>query len=289
MSVLVVALAVGVLLVSYSLTSRPPTSAPAPTTPASSSPASRPPASPTPTGPRVILEENFDSGRLDSSVWNTCHWWDDEGCAIASNEPLAWYRPEQVRVSDGVLQLIAEPGKITGSDGETYDFRSGMVTTGPPSDDEPAKVAFTYGSVEARLRIPAGRGLWPAMWLLPANTQSRPEIDILEAIGQDPGTQIMHLHPRDRSAESPSKRYKLPRSTLADGWHTLRLDWTPGRLRFFTDGVQTWQITGAQVPDEPMYLVLNLAVGGVYPGDPDRTTKFPATFAIDHVRIAAAA
>jgi beta-glucanase (GH16 family) len=239
----------------------------------------------------VLLDESFDGPALDTSVWNTCHWWGDEGCTISSNDELEWYRSEQVSVSGGALRLTADRIPTRGSDGRDYEYRSGMVTTGPTdSDNSEAKVSWTYGTVEAHLRVPEGRGLWPALWMLPADRESRPEIDIMEVIGQDPGQNIMHFHPRDRSEESPSSRYRLPGGkTLAEGWHTLRLDWQPRRLTFFVDDKEVWQVTGKQVPDEPMYLVINLAVGGVYPGPPDETTRFPATFEIDRVRITTAA
>lgn len=236
---------------------------------------------------RVVLDESFDGDRLDTSVWNTCHWWNDGGCTIASNDELEWYRPEQVSVSGGALHLTADDNPVRGSDGKDYRYRSGMVTTGPEkSNKDAAKRAWTYGRLEARLRVPAGRGLWPAVWLLPASGESRPEIDVLEVIGQDPGQNKMHLHPLDRNDESLGKDYRLKNgASLADGWHALALDWSPGKLTWLVDGKQVWQVTGSQVPDEPMYLVLNLAVGGVYPGDPDAETRFPAEFVLDYVRV----
>jgi beta-glucanase (GH16 family) len=234
----------------------------------------------------VLLDESFDGDSLDTRVWNTCHWWGDEGCTISSNDELEWYRPEQVSVSNGSLRLTADQEPTRGSDGKDYEYRSGMVTTGPAnSDDNVGKVSWTYGTVEARVRVPAGRGLWPALWMLPLDRKSTPEIDIMEVIGQDPGRMMMHFHPRDRDDDSPSKDYRLTGETLADGWHTVRLDWQPERLTWFLDGKEVWHLTGSQVPDEPMYLVLNLAVGGIYPGPPDETTKFPATFEIDRIRI----
>jgi beta-glucanase (GH16 family) len=235
----------------------------------------------------VVLDESFDGTTLDTTVWNTCHWWNDNGCTISSNDELEWYRPEQVSVAGGALRLTADRVPTHGSDGKNYDYRSGMVTTGPvSSSDSEGKVSWTYGTVEARLRVPAGRGLWPALWMLPLTRESKPEIDILEVIGQDPRQALMHLHPRNEGdAGGPGKTHQMSGKTLADGWHTIRLDWQPERLTWFIDGEQVWHLTGSQVPDEPMYLVLNLAVGGVYPGPPDATTKFPATFEIDRIRV----
>jgi beta-glucanase (GH16 family) len=250
--------------------------------------ATNPQASPPPGN--VLLNATFDDGKLDRTIWNTCHWWADRGCTIATNNELEWYVPGQVAVADGALRLTADWEPIRGSDGRLYEFRSGMVTTGPPpmQEDEPAKLAFTYGSVEARLRIPAGRGLWPAVWLLPASRESLPEIDMLEATGQNPAVMDMYLHPKDQRVAPPHKEYRVRGPNLAEDWHTIRLDWSAGRLDFFVDGLRVWRVTGRHVPAEPMYVVLNLAVGGDYPGRPDADTEFPATFLIDYVRITAA-
>ena len=273
-TLVLVLLAVIALLVTYTVTTQP-----LATTTTS-----------TPHSPKqVLLNATFNDGELDPAIWNTCHWWADNGCTIASNDELEWYVPEQVSVADGALRLTADRASVRGSDGRSYEYRSGMVTTGPPPMDDkaPAKLAFTYGSVEARLRTPAGKGLWPAVWLLPASRESVPEIDLLEAIGQQPSEVLMHLHPKNRSADSPSKQYTVRGSSLAEDWHTLRLDWTHKQLDFFVDGTRVWRLTGNQVPAEPMYVVLNLAVGGVYPGPPDSGTQFPATFLIDYLRITA--
>ena len=266
------------------LTTATPTADTSPST-RTQAPDTAPPAKPTPPAPQVLLDEAFDGDTLDDARWNTCHWWNDDGCTITSNDELEWYRPEGVRVADGALQLTAERGDQQASDGTTYPFRSGMVTTGPTVQDGEPKVAFTYGTVEARVRVPDGRGLWSAMWLLPASTQSRPEIDAMEILGNDPTEALLHLHPKDRKAKSPSKTVSPPGVDFSRGWHDFRIDWSPNRLVYVIDGKRVWKITGDQVPDEPMYLIFNLAVGGSYPGSPDDSTTFPATFAIDSVKI----
>ena len=294
---ILVLLAVAALVAGLAVTGRQPTAGNTPVPPSTSdspSTSDPPSTSDSPTASdrpresgvpqRVLFQENFDGAQLDRAVWNTCHWWDDRGCTIDSNNEMEWYTPEQVSVSGGALHLTAAEVETSGSNGRSYPFRSGMVTTGPRFQDGPSKFAFTYGSVEARLLLPAGRGLWPAFWMLPATSQSLPEIDILEVIGQNPSELLMHLHPQD-GEEAPGKRYRLPGANFAEAWHTLRLDWAPGHLAYFVDGRQVWQLEGEQVPAEPMYLVFNLAVGGAYPGEPDESTRFPATFAIDYVRV----
>lgn len=232
---------------------------------------------------RPVFDEDFGGDRLDPEVWNTCHWWDDGGCTITSNDELEWYLPSQVSLGRGRLHLTAEDRAVEGSDGERYPYRSGMVTTGPPDYREPARFDFTYGRVEARVRVPAGTGLWSAFWLLPSTSESRPEIDVLEVLGNDPGEWIFHFHPADRSRDSDSHRTRGP--VLSEGWHDVGLEWEPQLLRWFIDGEEVWKVEGDHVPDEPMYLVANLAVGGVYPGAPDGDTEFPATFEIDRVTV----
>lgn len=229
-----------------------------------------------------VLSEEFDS-ELDPGVWNRCHWWDDGGCTIASNNEMQWYLPGQVSVSDGSLRLTASAEPVKAPNGITYPYRSGMVTTGPPDSDGESRFEFLYGRAEARVRAPAGDGLWSAFWLLPSTTESRPEIDILELLGNDPSELLFHFHPLDRDQTSPGSSYRGP--DLSVGWHDVGIDWEPGRIRWFVDGEQVWSIEGDDVPDEPMYLVLNLAVGGVYPGPPGEDTPFPSTFAIDRVTV----
>lgn len=238
-------------------------------------------------GQESVLDEGFDGSMLDQSFWSTCYWWADHGCTIASNNELEWYVPEQVGVADGALRLTAAHRDITGSDGKQYPYVSGMVTTGPPAAGDKPKLDFRYGTVAVRFQTPPGRGMWPAIWMLPANQQSRPEIDLLEVSSKRPGQVMMHVHPNEGPSEG--KTIRLPgRSTTSSGWHTVRLDWHPDRLGFFLDGEQVWQVTGAKVPRERMYLVMNLAVGGVYGGQPD-SSAFPASFRIDHVWIRTAA
>lgn len=235
---------------------------------------------------RVLLDEDFDGDALDTSTWNTCHWWHDNGCTISTNRELEWYLPHQATVSDGALHLTADRSSIFASDGMHYNFTSGMVTTGPPAYNEPSKLSFTYGKVEVRFRLPDGRGIWPAIWMLPASEESEPEIDLLEVLGHDPGRLLMRLHTNETEIESIGKDYALPKGySLANDWHTIALDWSPGKLVFFLDGREVWTVESKNVPDEPMYLVMNLAVGGNYPGNPDQATEFPSVFSIDSVRI----
>jgi beta-glucanase (GH16 family) len=233
---------------------------------------------------RVLLSKGFNGTRLDRRHLNTCHWWAAHGCTIGSNNELEWYVPSQVRVHGGTLRLVAARRNVTG-EGRQYRFVSGMVTTGPPYDTRKPKFAFRYGRAKIRAWIPRGRGLWPAFWLLPADRESKPEIDVLEMYGREPDVARMHFHweAADGTDMSVGEYYTDP--ALLTGWHTFAVDWRPGSLTWYIDGVRRWRIRGDRVPDEPMYPVINLAVGGDRAGAPGPGTRFPKTFQIDYLRV----
>ena len=207
--------------------------------------------------PRVLFEDDFDGDRLDGGRWRTCHWWAARGCTIATNSELEWYVPGQVRLRDGLVGLVAERGRAPGGD-DRHRFRSGMISTGP-GPETPPRFAFRYGRATMRARLPAGDGLWPAFWLLPADRQSEPEIDVLEVTSDAPRTLTSHLHFRANGTEQ-SRGHAWPR--LTPGFHTFAIDWRPGRLEWFVDGTRIWRLRGPMVPSEPMYLIANLAVSG---------------------------
>ena len=240
---------------------------------------------PHPASWRRTLDEGFDRP-LDPRRWGRCHWWAHGGCTIDSNDELEWYRPENVEVDDGVLRLEAREGEYTNTAGDTFPYTSGMISSGPLRYEQRARYSFTYGYVEARLRLPRGRGLWPAFWLLPADSESRPEIDVLETLGQTPARARFHLHWRGIGGARHSLGSDWVSGGLADGrWHRYAVDWRPGSITWIVDGRERWQVRGSAIPDEPLYVVLNLAVGGIYPGPPDDTTVLPAAVEADWIRV----
>lgn len=228
-----------------------------------------------PAGPRVLFADEFDGDALDRGDWRTCHWWSDGGCTIASNDEREWYRRGQVSVAGGAAHLTAARRTTTGADGRRYPFRSGMISTGPGPERKP-RFAFTYGRATARMRVPAGDGMWPAFWLLPADRNSKPEIDVVEVNSDLPDTVKMHIHGAD---SDEGHRWK----GLTPGWHTFAVDWRRGRLTWYVDGVRRWRVTGDLVPHEPMYLIANLAVSS----DPPPTDDTPdeASLDIDWIRV----
>jgi beta-glucanase (GH16 family) len=225
--------------------------------------------------PRTLFADEFDGSRLDTGKWRRCHWWASDGCTIATNHEREWYLPEQVRVGGGAAHLVAERRATTGADGRKYPFASGMISTGPGPEGR-ARFAFTYGRASMRAKLPAGDGLWPAFWLLPANRTSEPEIDVVEVQSDEPTTDAMHLH-------IPKRSFGHDWDGLDAGWHTFTIDWRPGRLTWLVDGAVRWRVRGAQVPHAPMYLIADLAVSRDPP--PTANTPDPAEMAIDWVRV----
>jgi beta-glucanase (GH16 family) len=241
---------------------------------------------------QLLFQDEFEGDALDADKWVRCYWWsewaDDGGCTIVTNAELQWYQPENVLVEGGHLTLQARQQRIHASNGQAYDYTSGIVTTGRAAYDRtlPPKFAFQYGYAEIRAKVPAGQGLWSAFWLLPEVHRPTPEIDVLEVLGHDPTTLHMFLHHSDKNGEYLSSGETLVGTDLAAGWHTYGVLWTPHALVWYLDGAEARRVDDpALIPHTPMYLLLNLAVGGDWPGAPDASTPFPGNYEIDYVRV----
>lgn len=229
-------------------------------------------------GRRLVFRDDFDGNRLDPSKWIGCFPWAPLGCTNPPNHELDWYTPSQLKVSNGVLHVTADDRPIWGKDANgnprRYGYRSGNATTAK-------RFSFTYGYVQFEARLPVGKGLWPAVWMLPTTQRPAPEIDILEANNRVQGEvfHIFHGHAGDGIGMLPAA------SELGiHGWHTYGLDWKPGSLTFYLDGVKRLVVTQA-VPDQPMYLLATLAVGGDFPGPPPPSTKFPVSLDVRRLRV----
>jgi beta-glucanase (GH16 family) len=236
-----------------------------------------------PEGYELVFSSEFDESLGDE--WSTCYWWQvDGGCTIETNGEQQWYRPEGVNVADGVVTLTAEEIDQTTTDGSTLPLRSGMISTGHVDNDvDDPGFAFTYGYVEARVRLPEADGTWPAVWLLSADRTSLPEIDIMEWYGSRPEAVTAHVHQRIDD-ERASQRIDLDVDDVAGEWHTVAVDWQEDHIEFFFDDVSMGIVDDADlIPDTPLYLIINLAMGG-RAGDVD-VDALPQTFAIDWIRV----
>ena len=262
-------------------TTQAPTTSGAPTSEAADAPTDRGPSDRphwVPASAKPAFTDEFGTDTLDRTHWTTCYPWADpsKGCNNAGNPERQWYLPEQVTVSDGALQLTADRRDTAGTDRNglpvIYPYRSGMVTSA-------GRFSLTYGLIEFRARIPRGQAMWPALWLLPTNYTWPPEIDVMEAVGQVPTHVSLTLHGTDGTR--PQKIVEGP--DYSADWHTFGIDWAPGRLTWYVDGVAQLTVDHG-VPRQPMYLLANLAVGGAAGRITDESPA-TATFAVDYVKV----
>ena len=151
---------------------------------------------------------------------------------------------------------------------------------------------MTHGYVETRAKVPGGRGLWPAFWLLTTHyVADVPEIDVMEFLGQDKDRLYNTYHYFDieddyRKISTPSFRVYADDGDWTNEFHTFGMAWSPREIIWYVDGEETHRITDSEyvIANQAMYLIANLAVGGNWPGSPDASTPFPATFEIDYIR-----
>ncbi len=283
-------------------TAIPPTPTPLPTiaafvpgsgAPAAAAPAeatARPPAALLPvgrtTGWNLVFQDEFAGAALDRGKWTTCYPWFEpaKGCTSVGNDELQWYLPQQVQVANGQLDLSVQPQRYKGTDGQTYDYVSGMVASGAGPATGPG-FAFQYGYAEARLKIPAGSGVCPAFWLNPANGSWPPEVDIAERVGNPDSNKIemiVHYLLPQGGHDFNSTHFTGP--DFSADWHVFGIEWTPNSLVWYIDGVERKRFTPVdRIPHTPMVILFTLAIRGD-PG-PDETVTFPATLAVDYVRV----
>ncbi|MGW4804587.1 glycoside hydrolase family 16 protein [Kitasatospora sp. NPDC004272] len=235
--------------------------APAPTGLPATEPSARPPAGPHPWHP--VFQDDFTGRTLNPANWTTCYDWNQDGCTNAGNRESEWYRPGQVSVAEGALTLTAQRRPTTGSDGKTHPWTSGMVSTGRDSWNAPPRHTFTYGYVAAAVQAPADpTGMFPAFWLLPAATRGGlPEIDVAEFINSNRYVDLNLHTTTPRGRDTVAHQHYGP-ADFAGGYHVLAVDWEPDGITWYVDGTPRFQVTDpAQIPNTPMELLINLAVG----------------------------
>lgn len=161
------------------------------------------------------------------------------------------------------------------------------------------RLEVAYGRVEARLKLPAGQGIWPAFWMLGTNLETAGwpqsgEIDIMENIGREPATVHGTIHgPGYSGADGIGQGTDLPEgAAFADDFHVFAVEWRPDEIRWLVDGEAVFTVTPDDIPpgaewvyNHPFFLILNVAVGGNWPGLPDETSTFPQTMLVDYVRV----
>lgn len=238
-------------------------------------------------GWRLVWQDEFDGPQLDPSKWEF-----EVNAAGGGNAELQYYVTNNVSLRDGKLLIEARNLPYSGPEG-TRSFTSSRIRTKRKAD-------WKYGRFEIRAKLPQGRGLWPAIWMLPTDNvyggwPHSGEIDIVELLGHEPGRVhgTLHYSNLEKHHTYRGTNYTSRTRSFADDFHVFRLDWSPGMFHWYVDDqlyqTQTQWASGVKsfpAPfDQRFHLILNLAVGGNWPGKPDANTVFPQAMIVDFVRV----
>jgi beta-glucanase (GH16 family) len=241
---------------------------------------------------KLVWSDEFNGpngSAVDGSKWVA-----ETGGGGWGNNELEYYtsRLENVSQRDGNLVIKVLQEKYIGPDDATRNYTSARLKT-------LGKFSQTYGRFEARIKIPRGQGIWPAFWMLGSGIDKPGwpdcgEIDIMENIGKEPTLVHGTIHGPGYSGEHGiGDSFELPgREAFADDFHIYAVEWEPDVIRFYVDDHLYATRTPADLPkgakwvyDHPFFVLLNVAVGGYWPGDPDATSTFPQTMLVDYVRV----
>lgn len=236
---------------------------------------------------KLVWSDEFDGPK--GSAPDKTKWSYDIGGGNWGNNELEYYtnKPENIFQENGCLIIRALEREYIG-----FPFTSGRIKTRN-------KFETTYGRFEARIQIPYGQGIWPAFWMLgnTVGTTTWPqcgEIDIMENIGREPSTVHFTVHgPSYSGAKGIGAPYGLrDGQRFADNFHIFAIEWEPNVIRSYVDGQLYFTLTPESLPpnttwvyDHPFYMILNVAVGGGWPGYPDDSSKFPQSMLVDYVRV----
>jgi len=245
-----------------------------------------------PTSSSWILTWSDEFNGPNGSPVDPSKWVSETGGKGWGNNELEYYtaRPVNAYQQDGNLVIKVLREKYSG-EGVTRDYTSARLKT-------LGKFAQAYGRFEARIKIPRGQGMWPAFWMMGddienVNWPACGEIDIMENIGKEPDIVHFSIHGPGFSDGDLEASFRLPADqALADDFHVYAVEWEPEAIRFYVDDHLYVTRTRADMRsgwkwsfDHPFFLLLNVAVGGDWPGSPDATTVFPQTMLVDYVRV----
>jgi beta-glucanase (GH16 family) len=244
----------------------------------------------------ALLYDGFRSAPLNAAIWAPSN-----GVYKDSKVPLddrVFYSPEAISVDKGLKLVLRQRTPADDLTGVPFRYVSGRIQS---------RQAYLYGNFEFTARLPAGRGLWPALWLrTPPPAPMNGEIDVIEGHGSRPDVVQSTLHPWHDGSETHSfcamlsvhtGRSEIPRSPCTPVWrpvqgsgsldtefHKYSVTWKPGKITWFLDGTPYYTVT-EEVPDQPMIIVMDLHLSAHWDGPPDASLHFPATLEIASVRV----
>ncbi len=242
-----------------------------------------------PAGYSLLWSDEFNTASINSSNWQY-----ETGDGTAYGLSAGWGNNEmQIYTENSENSGIEKDGELSVlyisalSDG-AGNFSSAKLTT---------KDLFSmrFGRIDLKAKLPKGQGIWPALWMLGDNIDDINwpgcgEIDIVEMLGHQPDKMYSTLHftDGDQTKGEIQGSYELTGETFSDDYHIFSMDWTPENLTFSVDETQVNQVPIEEGMKEflrSFYLILNVAVGGNWPGDPDNSTTFPQTMYLDYIRV----
>jgi beta-glucanase (GH16 family) len=244
---------------------------------------------------KLVWSDEFD-GPAGAPV-DATKWVAEVGGGGWGNQEREYYtnRPENASLDGAGHLVITARAESPGSGFMCWygacQYTSARLTT-------KGKLAQSHGKFEARIRIPRGQGIWPAFWMLGADIDlvgwpQSGEIDVMENIGREPS--IIHgtIHgPGYSGGNGIGGSHTLASGSFADDYHVFAIEWFMFDIRWFVDGQEYRRVARNAIPssstwvfDHPFFLLLNVAVGGQWPGDPDATTQFPQQMLVDYVRV----
>jgi hypothetical protein len=235
-------------------------------------------------GYSLVWADEFNEKGLNANNWiheigngcpNLCGW---------GNNELQYYRKENIQVDNGVLTIQAKQENWQG-----YKYTSSRIKS-------QGLKSFKYGRIDTRALLPKGQGIWPAIWMLGNNIStvgwpSCGEIDIMELIGGSERENTVHgtVHWNNNGHASAGGSFTKPKDTFADEYHVFSIVWDENLIRWLVNGQQYYQINIAP-PNlhafrEEFFFLINLAVGGNWPGNPNQSTLFDQELVIDYIRV----
>ncbi|MEU5790498.1 family 16 glycosylhydrolase [Micromonospora purpureochromogenes] len=240
----------------------------------------------------ITWQDEFNAGAgspVDQSRWR----FDIGGGGWGNNERQYYTNSTSNAVHDGQGNLVITARRENPANYQCHygrcEYTSARLLTA-------ATFTQAYGRFEARIKIPRGQGIWPAFWMLGNDMGSvgwpnAGEIDIMENIGREPNTVYGTIHGPGYSGAGGITGSRTISAPLADAFHTYRVDWEPNSIVWYLDGVEYHRVDPARlggnrwVFDHPFFMILNVAVGGNWPGYPDASTQFPQQMLVDYVRV----
>lgn len=242
-----------------------------------------------PDGYSLVWSDEFNEGDINASNWTY-----ETGDGTDYGLPVGWGNNElQIYTEDAANSGIEQDGEVSALAITALDNGGGNYTSAKLTTQNLQSVRF--GRVEVSAKLPEGKGIWPAIWMLGENIDQIEwpgcgEIDLVEVIGSNPDLMYSTVHYTngENSKGESQGTQELSTGTFSDSYHTFTLDWTPEELSFGVDGIEVHTVAIEDDMKEflrSFYLIVNAAVGGYWPGDPDATTSFPQTMYIDYVRV----